>query len=188
MGYLYAMVFTCRYVDLVTMWFIELPAGQTIWQYASLYSVFMKMMFLMTSYAIIYLMRYPMARTYDNENDTFRIIVLVIPCIVLACFVNYYPNPQEILWTFSIYLEAVAIVPQLFLLQKTEVTDVMTWHYVFCMGLYRACYIVNWVWRYLTTDGYSDWIVWVSGIVQTVLYMDFFYFYIKCKLEGKMPR
>ena len=52
---------------------------------------------------------------------------------------------KEILWTFSIYLEAVAIVPQLFLLQKTEVTDVMTWHYVFCMGLYRACYIVNWV-------------------------------------------
>ena len=70
-------------VDLVTMWFIELPAGQTIWQYASLYSVFMKMMFLMTSYAIIYLMRYPMARTYDNENDTFRIIVLVEVCLIL---------------------------------------------------------------------------------------------------------
>jgi hypothetical protein len=27
----------------------------------------------------------------------------------------------QILWTFSIYLEAVAIMPQLFLLQKTEV-------------------------------------------------------------------
>ena len=27
----------------------------------------------------------------------------------------------QILWTFSIYLESVAIMPQLFLLQKTEV-------------------------------------------------------------------
>ena len=28
-------------------------------------------------------------------------------------------------------------------------------------------------------EGYSDWIVWVSGVVQTVLYLDFFYYYIK---------
>ena len=61
-------------------------------------------------------------------------------------------------------------MPQLFLLQKTEVwpkagiaalvgshfrvvvqvTDVMTWHYVFCMGMYRAFYLLNWVWRYMT--------------------------------------
>jgi hypothetical protein len=30
---------------------------------------------------------------------------------------------DQILWTFSIYLESVAIMPQLFLLQKTEVPD-----------------------------------------------------------------
>jgi ER lumen protein retaining receptor len=127
--------------------------------------------------------------------------------------------PAQILWTFSIYLEAVAIMPQLFLLQKTEVrtapqsttgctwelhsvtsafsnvvvrdgchlqvTDVLTWHYVFCMGMYRAFYLLNWVWRYMTQEGYSDWIVWVAGIIQTVLYLDFFYYYIKCKLDGK---
>ena len=88
-------------------------------------------------------------------------------------------------------------------------TDVLTWHYVFCMGMYRAFYILNWVWRYMTQvcpneraginassirwhgsyfsnglalhsqEGYSDWIVWVSGVVQTVLYLDFFYYYIK---------
>ena len=64
-------------------------------------------------------------------------------------------------------------------------TDVMTWHYVFCMGMYRAFYLLNWVWRYMTQEGYSDWIVWVAGIVQTILYLDFFYYYIKCKLDGK---
>ncbi len=66
-----------------------------------------------------------------------------------------------------------------------QVTDVLTWHYVFCMGMYRAFYLLNWVWRYTTQEGYSDWIVWVAGIVQTILYLDFFYYYIKCKLDGK---
>ena len=50
--------------------------------------------------------------------------------------------------------------------------------------MYRAFYLLNWVWRYMTQEGYSDWIVWVSGIVQTILYLDFFYYYIKCKLDG----
>jgi ER lumen protein retaining receptor len=103
-----------------------------------------------------------------------------------------------------------------------QVTDVMTWHYVFCMGMYRAFYLLNWIWRYMTQvtlqpptclhyrflssdpwiyqsadlavrcgrwcrcqEGYSDWIVWVAGIIQTILYLDFFYYYIKCKLDGK---
>lgn len=66
-----------------------------------------------------------------------------------------------------------------------QVTDVLTWHYVFCMGMYRAFYLLNWVWRYMTQEGYSDWIVWVAGIIQTVLYLDFFYYYIKCKIDGK---
>ena len=68
---------------------------------------------------------------------------------------------------------------------RLQVTDVLTWHYVFCMGMYRAFYLLNWVWRYMTQEGYSDWIVWVAGIIQTVLYLDFFYYYIKCKLDGK---
>jgi len=184
-AYLYAIVFSCRYLDLITMWFIDLPEGTSLWEYTSVYNTILKVVFLSTAYAIIYLMRNQLKHTYDKENDTFRMIFCVLPCFILACFVNYYPNPQEILWTFSIYLEAVAIMPQLFLLQKTEVTDVMTWHYVFCMGMYRAFYLLNWVWRYMTQEGYSDWIVWVAGIVQTILYLDFFYYYIKCKLDGK---
>lgn len=183
-AYLYAMVFSTRYLDLITMWFIELPEGTSLWEYTSVYNTILKIVFLSTSFAIIYLMKYTYKHTYDIKEDTFRMIFLVVPCFVLACFINYYPNPQEILWTFSIYLESVAIMPQLFLLQKTEHTDVLTWHYVFCMGMYRAFYLLNWVWRYMTQEGYSDWIVWVSGIVQTVLYLDFFYYYIKCKLDG----
>ena len=32
---LYALVFSCRYLDLLTMWFIELPEGTSLWEYTS---------------------------------------------------------------------------------------------------------------------------------------------------------
>lgn len=38
------------------------------------------------------------------------------------------------LWTFSIYLEAVAILPQLVLMQRTQNIDNLTANYVFLLG------------------------------------------------------
>lgn len=40
----------------------------------------------------------------------------------------------QILWTFSIYLEAVAILPQLVMLQRTQNIDNLTGNYVFLLG------------------------------------------------------
>lgn len=40
----------------------------------------------------------------------------------------------QVLWTFSIYLEAVAIIPQLLLLQRTQNIDNLTGNYVFLLG------------------------------------------------------
>ena len=47
----------------------------------------------------------------------------------------------------SIYLEAVAIFPQLYMLQKTGSAETITAHYLFALGIYRALYIGNWVLR-----------------------------------------
>jgi ER lumen protein retaining receptor len=78
-----------------------------------------------------------------------------------------------------VYLEAVAIVPQLVLLQKTRNVDNLTGNYVFLLGAYRSLYLLNWVSRYLTENQYRQWITWIAGIVQTALYADFFYYYLK---------
>lgn len=48
---------------------------------------------------------------------------------------------------FSIYLEAVAIMPQLFQLQATGSAETITAHYLFALGLYRALYLLNWIYR-----------------------------------------
>lgn len=47
-----------------------------------------------------------------------------------------------------------------------------------CVGrTYRGLYILNWIYRYFTEPNYRQWIVWLSGVLQTGLYVDFFYYY-----------
>lgn len=165
---LYTLVFTCRYLDL-------------FWNFISLYNSVMKLVFLVTSYTILWFMRYHKVCkvTYDKEQDTFRYQFLVLPCAVLALLIHNAWTPFEVLWTFSIYLEAVAILPQLVLLQRTQNIDNLTGNYVFLLGSYRAMYILNWIYRYMTETHYKQYIAWVSGIIQTILYADFFYYYVK---------
>lgn len=67
-------------------------------------------------------------------------------------------------------------MPQLFMITKTGEAESITTHYLFFLGLYRALYIANWVWRY-HTEGFFDQIAVVSGVVQTIFYCDFFYLY-----------
>jgi hypothetical protein len=85
----------------------------------------------------------------------------------------------QVAWAFSIFLEAVAIIPQLIVLHADKLVENVTSHYVACLGAYRALYIVNWIYKYMTVPNYSHWIVWIAGIVQTAFYCDFFYYYVK---------
>lgn len=184
------------------------------------YNTVMKLVFLGTSFSIIYFMRFHrvVRNTYDKEQDTFRVMFIIIPCAVLALLINQersalevgdasflhqtlqspsfnllcggggtsgsreapwasmlswcyarkfkcvaegkgyffhvicmlrssitiflFPRANkmlccdlsQILWTFSIYLEAVAILPQLVLLQRTQNIDNLTGNYVFLLG------------------------------------------------------
>ena len=115
--------------------------------------------------------------TYDSNHDTFRIEFLLAPVTLLALIFNHEFSPFEVLWTFSIYLEAVAILPQLFMVSKTGEAESITSHYLFALGSYRALYLLNWVYRYYT-EGFYDMIAIVAGVIQTILYCDFFYLYI----------
>ncbi|KAL2775599.1 ER lumen protein-retaining receptor 3 isoform b, partial [Daubentonia madagascariensis] len=92
-------------------------------------------------------------------------------------FISIYNTVMKILWTFSIYLESVAILPQLFMISKTGEAETITTHYLFFLGLYRALYLANWIRRY-QTENFYDQIAVVSGVVQTIFYCDFFYLYV----------
>ncbi|ONM19336.1 ER lumen protein retaining receptor [Zea mays] len=96
----------------------------------------MKLVFLASSFSIVwYMKRHKIVRrTYDKDHDTFRHYVLVLPCLLLALLINEKFTFREVMWAFSIYLEAVAIFPQLVLLQRTRNIDNLTGQYVFFLG------------------------------------------------------
>jgi len=171
---LYAIVFVTRYVDI-------------FWNTLSIYNTIMKVIFLASTFATIYLIQFKYKHTYDKEHDSFRILFLIVPCAVLSLVLNAEFEFVEILYTFSIYLEAVAILPQLFLLQRTGEVEAMTSHYIVALGGYRFFYLLNWIYRLATEDGYgaSHWLVWISGLIQTALYIDFFYYYVVSKWYGR---
>jgi ER lumen protein retaining receptor len=123
--------------------------------------------------------------THDPNLDTFRVQYLLGGSLLLAIVYPYQYTPSEILWAFSIWLESVAILPQLFLLQRTGEAETITTHYLFALGSYRALYIPNWIWRYFMDKHHWDGIAVMAGLVQTVLYSDFFWIYYTKVLKGK---
>jgi len=169
---LFALVFVARYLDL-------------FWNFNSLYLTVMKLIYIGSTFGIIYLIRYKFKHSYDKEHDSFRVLFLIAPSAVLAVLINQEFTVYEIVWTFSLYLEAVAILPQLFLLQRTGEVENLTSDYIFLLGSYRALYLINWIYRFFTEPGYSQWIVWLAGLIQTGLYFDFFYYYVISKYYGK---
>lgn len=50
----------------------------------------MKIIFLASSSAIVYLMRYDpvISSTYDRRQDTFRYLFLIVPCFILALLIH----------------------------------------------------------------------------------------------------
>ena len=78
--------------------------------------------------------------------------------------INHSFDVMEILWTFSIYLESVAILPQLFMISKTGEAESITSHYLFALGAYRALYICNWAYRFAFCDRWYIYVEWSPPI------------------------
>jgi ER lumen protein retaining receptor len=105
---------------------------------------------------------------------------------ILAILFPHKYTAFEICWAFSIWLESVAILPQLFMLQRTGEAETITTHYLFALGIYRGLYIPNWIYRWYTEENpHLYWVAIIAGIIQTVLYSDFFYIYYTKVLKGK---
>ena len=131
---LYVTVFVTRYLDLFYEW-------------VSLYNFAMKLFFIGSSMYILYLMKFRFRPTQDPSIDTFRVEYLLGPSLLLSLIFNYRFSLTEVLWSFSIFLESVAILPQLFMLQRTGEAETITTHYLAALGAYRALYIPNWIYR-----------------------------------------
>lgn len=79
------LVFVTRYLDLFT-------------DFISVYNTFMKIVFILSSLAIVWYMRkHPLVRrTYDKELDTFRHYILVVVSFVLALLFHDRLTTKEV--------------------------------------------------------------------------------------------
>jgi len=167
---LYTLVFATRYLDLpLTLY--------------SPYLTVMKLVFLASSGWILYLIRVRFRSSYDALGDSTNLVHLVLPCVGLTVIQQLYVGAShfpvlDAAWVFSEFLEAVAILPQLWMLQRTGSSETLTVHYLAALGGYRFFYVLNWGYRYLV-EGRRNWVSWIAGGVQTLLYSDFFYYYFR---------
>lgn len=168
---LYVVVFVLRYADVFT-------------SFISLYNTFMKFFFVASSAYTVYLMTNKYQKSIRNNIDTFPVKYLVIPLAILSVIFTRSYSIREVTWSFSIWLESVAIIPQLYMLQRTGSAENITIHYIFALGIYRALYIPNWIYRYFF-DNFFDYISVLAGILQTIVYSDFFYIYYTKVMQGK---
>ena len=181
---LFLIVFVTRYLDLFTTFY-------------SLYNSVMKVLYICTTASIIYTIKYtqPFKSTYDKAQDSFLHFTYgVVPCAIIGLITHLFEHkfrikPLELCWIFSIYLESIAILPQLIVLQRYREVENSTGNYVFFMGAYRALYILNWIYRSYHEPFYQHhFVVYFCGVLQTLLYVDFFYYYIKRWVEWKFIR
>jgi len=173
------LVFVTRYLDLFTTFY-------------SLYNSILKIAYIVATIGILAMIKTdPIKSVYNSDQDSFpHWKFAVAPCAVIAFLTHLIVtgfarfNIMELLWTFSIYLESIAILPQLLVVQKYRIVENLTGKFILFLGLYRFFYLINWIYRSYHEPRYRHhFVVYICGIVQTLLYADFFYQY--CQISRK---
>jgi len=159
-AFVYAVLFSCRYLDL---WTHRQP----------LYLVFFKVTYIVTAYIALYGFR-KYAGTFERSKDTVNIMLVLVGCLIAAWFTTNESSVVQVLWVFSQYLEAFALVPQyVFCYRDPNNRDVGIVLFIMCIGIYRCLYAMNWIYKKMNVSAYSDVHSWIGGIVEILFFVDY---------------
>eukprot|EP00559_Dactyliosolen_fragilissimus_P007699 CAMPEP_0184858682 /NCGR_PEP_ID=MMETSP0580-20130426/3766_1 /TAXON_ID=1118495 /ORGANISM="Dactyliosolen fragilissimus" /LENGTH=369 /DNA_ID=CAMNT_0027354971 /DNA_START=81 /DNA_END=1190 /DNA_ORIENTATION=- len=138
----------------------------------------------------------PFKSTYQADADKFGeynvpsgygAIYLAVPVLVIS--IVFHPNLNsdffsDVAWTYAMYLESVALLPQLWMFQKQAngVVELLTAHFVAALGFGRIMEFVFWMYSYheLATSAGSKlpgYLALLSQFGQLLLMVDFFWYY-----------
>ncbi|KAJ7610155.1 ER lumen protein retaining receptor [Roridomyces roridus] len=160
---MYTLVFIMRYIDLSFGW-------------VSLYNFGMKVIYIASAVYVLILMSFLYPRTPESPMAWRAATMSVVLSAIWGLVFNYYFSVLEILWSSSIFLESICIIPQLILIHQTTIPTVITSHYVLALCSYRLLHIFGWGWRY-HFDHVLDPIAVLCGLVQTAVYADLAWVY-----------
>jgi hypothetical protein len=138
--------------------------------------------------------------TYDSQHDSLDYKYFVFPALAVAFLVHTNLNRNlitDVMWTFSMYLETAAIVPQLVLFHsKRGQIEKYTSHFVALQGLSRLFSLLFWYDTYAELNEtqansysllqeYCGYMIIASQVVQLIIMCDYYYFYFKSLWKGE---
>ncbi|KAK9069376.1 hypothetical protein SSX86_011279 [Deinandra increscens subsp. villosa] len=149
---------------------------------------------------VIYMIRFKLQETYNEDLDNMPKYYLVAPCVVVALVIfphTYHSYLSKVMWAFCVYLESISVLPQLTMMQKTKMIEPFTAHYVFALGVARFLGCAHWIiqvyesagaYLFLLGSGYFLWLpaVLLAEMVQTFILADFCYYYVKSVVNGQL--
>lgn len=168
-------------------------SGDWVYQVSDVGSLFIVM-------RLVYMMRKTLRNTYDEANDTLPILNFVPACFLLAFCIHGDLNASpifDVLWMFSLLLDTVALLPQLwYLTTMGGEVEALTSHFVACMTLSRAMSFAFWFYGYEEVSpehefNAAGYLIVVAHLLQLFLSADFMYHYARSMLKQQsmvLPR
>ena len=149
---------------------------------------------------LIYLIKIKFNETSDLNLDNIKYYYFTIPCLIIAFFIHPTLNSNiltDTLWTFSIYLQAFSIFPQiqLFINKKGKIEN-YTSHYISLCGLSTLFSILYWFdcynylnsWDIVLFPLFSQsvgYFILFFQFLQLFIMIDFYYLYFKSLCKRK---
>ena len=133
-----------------------------------------------------------------NVPSKAGVVWILLPALVLGLLLHPNLNANfltDTAWTTALVVEAVAILPQLYLFQRRKGgIDGMVANYVFALGAARVMHLVFWVSSFQElndktnthfTGQFPGYLVVISQLVHILLMANFFLLYIESARQGK---
>lgn len=150
----------------------------------------------MACVVLIYLITYVYRDTRDTQNDKIQFYVLMLLASPFALLFKPSLIKNSLLdfnWAFSMYLETIAIFPQINMFQsRGGKIDSFTGHYVAICGLSRLLSLIFWFDTYPELAEENSFFSRQAGrgiiltqILQLVLMCDYYYLYFKSIFKGE---
>lgn len=146
---------------------------------------------------LIWMIRFKLKSSYIKDLDNLRLYFVVVPSAILAILIHPFTTHWRlvrIVWAFSLYLEAVSVLPQLRFMQNAKMVETFTGYYVFALGVSRFIALAYWLiqiyetrgaYLFLVGSGYFWFLAaFLSEMVQSFILADFCYYYMKSFMQG----
>jgi hypothetical protein len=135
--------------------------------------------------------------SYQEEYDTMPLLKMIPPCITLAVALHGDLNNHfylDTVWTISMNLDTIAMLPQLWMLTKIGgVVEGLTSHFVAALAFSRACAFAFWFYGYAeigpqddeTHVNFAGYQLITCHALQVLMSLDFLYYYLKARMKGE---